>query len=458
MAPDVEQSIVWDGLRGRLGPGSFTTSHVTTLASGSSLELDGASIRREGDDQVFAVNTGGHDVQLTGSLSFDGGGTPRSAIRITGAHDIQVNLVANAMGITGAKPFVFVQNSERVSIGGDLRSDDASVIRTDDSSGLDISGVNSRLTADPGEAVVRVVSSSATTKPVRGIIVHDCDIDGGRVFTAHGAPGALINVSANADAPDIQQVEIRSIRVRNTGGYQDGIDVGRCSGTIVRDVAGTDLNCVVSVMGSNVEVSNVVGTACAAQVVAIGDPTYQTRDQREVLVRCAIGLDCGTGYSNPAGAGIGVLTTSPHTVSGVGFEECVSTRFAMKPSLYGVTVYPGADRVRLIRVWATGAERALLDRSDGGLADSSGFTGSPPRQIETFYTGPSPFEYVANSEVPEAICVPLDGGVTLSGAPPWGPPGAAAWGPCGPIRLSPGETIRGSFEGPPPKFLRILLG
>ncbi len=326
-----------------LGPGVYTLGGSVELGSAVELRFQNCSIEMGLNVPAFHVPPGSKDIALTGSLEAVGNGHTAHFFRIDGTDGVDISLRGRATRLGPRMTMFLISQSTRVRLGGALRSEDSAIVRCVDSSSVDISGVQCRYKSNIAESAIRVVSTG-TYGLVRGINIHDCDVDGNGNVDLFGA---LINVSSNTGTPPIEEVMLRNLSVRGTIKLGDGIDVGRCRYVTVSDVVGDHLNCVVSLLASDVVVTNVVGHDSRAQTVAVGDPTVQTDDQENIIVLGCISVNCGAGFSGPPGSGLGVLVTQGRSIRHVRWSHCISVGVPGGGSRYGLGVSAGAFDVRV---------------------------------------------------------------------------------------------------------------
>jgi hypothetical protein len=448
-AGDVGKSIQWDGVVGRLGPGAFTLSTTVKVPSGGRIDFQDSRITRTADVPMFVAPAGTVNAGLTGSVAVDGGGLQRPFLLAMGAKgiDIQLNLQASRVRPSA----VFARGCSDVKLAGILQSSDSPIIRAVDTSGLEVSGVRCTYQADPGDSAVRVVSSGSAGA-TSNIYVHDCFVDGGGVFNTRGA---LINIGADAGDP-ITSVRLENIELRRTIRPRDGIDIGQCRQVTIRNVVGRNVNTLVSALGSQMEITDVLAVDCDAQGVALGDPQYQTANVDHCVVRRAWAVNCGKGYNNAASSGHGVQTTAPFLVSDVLFEDCGSIALGSPYPLYGFAAFAGARNVQLSRSRMAGTKSALLSLAPPGSIQSSPAGPTTMAGVTLVESAPTPWSYVKQDAVAESLWLLSDL------APDFQVRHQRAGADVTPsicghrFDLQTGDTVTVTHQGSPPRILRVL--
>jgi hypothetical protein len=445
---DVGKSIQWDGPVGKLGPGSYALSAPVKIPSGGRIEFTNARITRAADVPMFVVNAGSTGVGMTGTLVVDGGGFQRPFLLAMSAAGVDLELDLQATRVRPAA--IFTRGCSNVKLAGSFRSPDSSIIRAVDTSGLDVSGVRCTYQSDPGESAVRVVSSG-TAGPTTNIYVHDCFVDGGGVFNTRGA---LINIGADAGEP-ITGVRLENIELRGTIRPRDGIDIGQCRQVTIRNIVGRNVNTLVSALGSQMEITDVLAVECDAQGVALGDPQFQTANVDHSIVRRAWAVNCGKGYNNPASSGHGVQTTAPFLVSDVLFEDCGSISFGTAYPLYGFVAFAGARTVQLSRCRFAGSRAPVLVQSPPGSVQVSSTGGGPLGAAGPVGISSSPWTYAKKDPSAESLWLISDLSPTfkVSHQRAGNEVVPSVYGHR--YDLQAGDTITVTFQGAAPKFLRV---
>jgi hypothetical protein len=349
-------SVASAGGRVVLLPGRYSLGVSVHLGSGVEVNFHNCIVEMASNVPAFVTKPGSSDITLCGALDARGNGHLAHFFRIDHADRVSVLLRAHVSQLGPAMTMVLISESTRVRMTGSFRSEDSAIVRSVDSSSIDISGVQCRFEHNIGESAIRVVSTG-TAGTTRDINIHDCDVDGNGQVDIFGA---LINVSSNTGTPPIESVTIANIFVRGTVKLGDGVDIGRCRGVTVSNVVGDHLNCLVSLMASNAVVSNAVGTDCRAQAVAVGDPTVQTANQENIIVTACMAVNCGTGFGGASGCGLGVLVTPGRTIRRVRFSHCISVGADSTGARYGLSVTAGAFDVRVSDCLLIGTTAPLL--------------------------------------------------------------------------------------------------
>jgi hypothetical protein len=445
---DAGKAIQWEGSLGRLGAGTYTVSAPIKIPSGGKIDFAGARLSRSADVPMFVVNAGSTGVGMTGTVVADGGSFQRPFLLAMGSMGVDIELDLQATKFRPAT--IFTRGCSNVKLAGTLRSTDSPIIRAVDTSGLDVSGVRCTYQSDPGDSAVRVVSSG-TAGATANIYVHDCFVDGGGVFNTRGA---LINIGAEKGEP-INSVRLENIELRRTVRPRDGIDIGQCRQVAIRNIVGRDVNTLVSALGSQMEITDVLAWECDAQSVALGDPQYQTANVDHSVVRRAWAVNCGRGYNNAASSGHGVQTTAPFLVSDVLFEDCGSISLGTAYPLYGFAAFAGARAVQLSRCRFAGSKAPILAQSPPGSVQSSSAGGGPLGAAGLVGINSNPWAYAKKDPAPESLWLISDLAPTfkISHQRVGGEVVPSVYGHR--YDLQAGDTFTVSYQGAAPRFLRV---
>jgi hypothetical protein len=445
---EVGKSIQWQGTVGRLGAGAYTLSAPVKIPSGGKLDFGNAQIARSADVPMFVIDAGSSGVGLSGTVAADGGAFQRPFLLAMNATGVNIELDLQASKFRPSA--IFTRGCSNVKLAGAFRSPDSPIIRAVDTSGLDVSGVRCTYQSDPGDSAVRVVSSGKSG-PTANIYVHDCFVDGGGVFNTRGA---LINIGAEAGDP-INSVRLENIELRRTVRPRDGIDIGQCRQVTIRNVFGRDVNTLVSALGGQMEISDVLAVECDAQSVALGDPQYQTTNVDHCAVRRAWAVNCGRGYKNAASSGHGVQTTAPFLVSDVVFEDCGSVSLGAAYPLYGFAAFAGARTVELSRCRFAGSKAPILDLSPPGSIQASSAGGGPLGAASLVGMSSNPWTYAKKDPGAESLWLLSDLAPTfkVSHQRVGSEVAPSVYGHR--YDLQAGDTLTVTFQGTAPRFLRV---
>lgn len=330
-----------------VGAGSYLIENAVDVSSDTTIRFESARVSMAGDRPAFKV-VGKSHVTFEGVVSFDGANHAARGVECLQSSDLVFHLRAQVKSMGNAMSFVHFKDCDYAVVSGAYYTTDSSVVHAEDTNHFEASGIHAQYSRYPGISPVRV-QSSGHRGTTRNIHVHDVEVDGGGegIFAKIGG---LVNVSGDLPNTHIEGVLISNLKLENTDskGLTDGLDIGRCDYITIHNVVGRRVNSLIALSNAaRATISQVIGINCAAQSVAVGDPSGMTEDVSDVVVDSCMAFDCGTNTNYPpyARAGIAVLVTPGHHTRRVRIQNCLSRDSGAGIQTYGLAVYDGAEDI-----------------------------------------------------------------------------------------------------------------
>ncbi|MCI4341900.1 MAG: hypothetical protein L3K11_05985, partial [Thermoplasmata archaeon] len=338
-------------------PGTLLLGATAHIPSNTDLQFCGTLLRRSMPQPALRCDPGTRNVHVGGRLTVDGGGLAERFFYVVGSTGFRYEAETVVQDMPPPQAFLLVRGSTQVELLGPFRSNDSAIVRSVDSSDIEVANVDCTYVRDPGEVPIGFWGSAA----VSGLYLHDVRIDGGGFRRK-----PLIDFALSHDGPPAKSVRLERIHLENpptTVDFHDGIDVDHCDGVEISDVSGQYLNLVLCLMASNVTVRRVRGSQCWGPALQVGDPTCLTEDIAHILVEDCEAVDSGRGYNGPAGSGMGVFAPPGRSVQDVIFRRCRSVdAHSVQP--FGLGITRGASLIR--------AEQCEFTGRDGGIRNDAG--------------------------------------------------------------------------------------
>ncbi|MGP8067543.1 MAG: hypothetical protein ACLPU9_04825 [Thermoplasmata archaeon] len=321
-------------LRSRLVvQGALTIRSPTNLLSGDVIEFDNATLTIGFNGNVFN-EAGQSNLTMLGTVTVKGGrtqGFSGNGWLILGGSNIRFDwhCLCSDFSTSPSKYLILGKPNETTGgngfvLRGQTVTADSTVVNLTDWSNVDISGVHSPPGGMTGMAPVAVVNikCDATAGPVRGINVHDCQIDGGGVQKASG----LITVKGTVGPGNIREVVLKNLELRNTcpvpgPGLLDACDVIGATDVTIDNVRGDTAFHGVGCIASHAAIANVVFEHLNGRAVAVGDASVQGENISDDTVTNCVGTDCGQTTLGP-GSGFIVASSAGFSVERVTFTGC----------------------------------------------------------------------------------------------------------------------------------------
>jgi hypothetical protein len=361
--------------------GAFTVTAPTNLGSNVHLEFDDAALTLGGSVNIFQAG-GQSNLTFTGKVRFAGGrsaGFAGFGFLLNGCSNVLFDWTCQVSDFA-ASPGKFLINcnpqgptgGRNLTLRGQTVTLDSTVIRTNDWSQVDISGVTTApggLTAPVPLAPVAVMSDGAAGS-TGGVNVHDCQMDGGGIQKVSG----LVRVFGAPGAGNIAGVKCTNLQLRNmipvpSAGLADGLDINYCVDVQVSHVTGDRCCDLVSCVASRAVVSDCVAQDCNGVGILVGDGGSQTESIADITVRNCVATNCGRGLKFVNAAGIGVASSRGTTTDRVTFENCRSHDTTGSAQMFGFGFNPvgSITNVKIVGGELSGFSQPIANAPRSGL-------------------------------------------------------------------------------------------
>ena len=290
------------------------------------------SIRTRPAD-TFNITTTNH-VVFDGFLQAVGGGVAHNFFVFASSVDCVLRGEILFSGYT-ATTFITDYQSVGTRYVAQVYTTDSLFIFTNGAIKLEIANVRCIMASSPGSPIVYV---SGTASGGSDVNIHDCFFDGGGVLTT----SAPMVVGPNGGYTMLR-VNINKVWALNqVQGPADGIDVIRCSGVNISDCHFYNVNDGLSIISSNVNISNVTALNCWASGISIGDPAAQAINMSNIVVSNCYLQDNGIGQTLTPANNITIVNTTPYTISNVNITNITAQYISNVLSLYGIVINASA--------------------------------------------------------------------------------------------------------------------
>jgi hypothetical protein len=361
--------------------GAFVVTNPTNLGSNVAIEFEDAALSLGGSVNMF--QSGGQaNLSFSGKVRFDGGraaGFVGFGFLLNGCRNVLFDWTCEVSGFSEA-PGRFLINcnplgptgGRGLTVRGKTVTLDSTVVRANDWSDIDVSGVVTApggLTAPVPLAPVAILSDG-TAGPVTGVHVHDCEMDGGGIQTVSG----LVRVFGAPGPGTIVGVNCANLRLGNmnpvpSNGLSDGLDINHSSDVTVSNVTGGRCCDLVSCIASRAVVSDCVAEDCNGVGILVGDGGSQTEDIADITVRNCVAKNCGRGLQFTNSAGLGVASSRGTTTDRVTFENCRSSDTTGSAQMSGLSINALGiiSNVRVVGGALSGYRQPVLNPTGRGL-------------------------------------------------------------------------------------------